>query len=1385
MSFASKVRRAFNRKSQRNATRRARRQEKVVRRRVLEVLEDRQMLDAASLYETLPSTITLADSNSYHYAIEGTNPEFINTSSIEGLTASFPTGSQVSFTINKASADGAVSTLGDVVIQLFGAEGEAPNSSNHFLELVYDDYYDGLTIHRIVPNFVFQGGSSDGYGYEGSGMTIADEYSDVLTHSRRGVVAYANSNNATYERYNTSDAQFYVTFVPYPSLDGGYNVFGYVVEGYDVIDELEAAETTSNDRPVDTYYFSNVHVVDADDQTQSVLRLVAEDNASGVTTIAYTATDAEGEEQFYTSTIFAGQDGLQAYVQDALDNVNFEIVAGETIDVNLPTTFGDYTILYAVAPQTTPARYEIVSNNQTNSSFSINTELASSQFFTFNVTATLSNGLTVTLPQQVFISPTAPTFVLESSDVVKVAKIDDQWFVNSNLEENPLNIVVYAYDVDETIVFDNSLIVKIDDVEYTTTVTSRQYDTQTGLSTYSLAVELDDGESLANGEHTISVQQSTPVDRVTTHERLYSDVTSATFTVDAQALALVDAPTSLLTYVGVDGSQQFATNKVDENGAQRSDIVFSLANPDDAPSFLSLSEAGLLSWSDVVAANAGSYEITVLATDAFGATVQAPLTFVVAGAPVFSDLDVVEAATGDLYEATVVATDSADSTIPMVYALVGDDYPEAFTLDSNTGAISWVIPDDYIDTTVKTQSFSFTVKATEQVEQEDGTFIDGLSASKTFTITITNAQYDETVDTAPIWYDVVDQTVTSGETFEMTVTAEPYESTTIEYSFDGDVPEGMTINASTGRITWNSPSDYFGNTETHSETVNIKLKATTIISQDGSTINYGQSATIDFDLQILNAQYEDLAPVFTSVDPILVSTGDSLEQTIVATDPNNEATRIVYALDGEYPDGLAIDATSGNLAWSIPQDYLATNVSAQALKVKVVATEQYLDNDEYVDGKNSTLEVDVMIANAAYNAEVAVSPTFSETADQESTAGETLTFTVTATLPQDATDLGVEYALITSNVDGLVVDSATGEVTWEIPADFAGTDSQVEFVTREIEIQARTVVSSDDVSTNYGGSATQKISVVVKNPNYQAEEEPSSEYASWKEWFNDWIDLAQDRYDKHNANLSTYLSAYLTAADARATGIAQAKADYLAGKSNQTELKENLDTIQSTFEEATNQARQELAENDAKVEEEYNSSVVKMNEALENLGQSTTIPTDASEQTSAAVKNVVKQTKEAQTGSAKFRLSNRSTGASVATNLTDVLKIWRSGYSNTTAYEEAFADTNFTANFGNTTASDNTSTQDNTSNTDDSANGDSTSDSSDAGNAASSDSSNSDDANSGASTGDDSSTTSDSSDDSSANSGDASSSEEDSSNNSVVSSALLDVLEEYELLTEL
>src|SRR6187401_3135910 len=130
--------------------------------------------------------------------------------------------------------------LGDITIELF--DEDAPKTVENFKKLAGDGFYDGLTFHRVIKDFMIQGGCPQGTGTGGPGYTFEDEPNQHRVV--RGALAMANAGP------DTNGSQFFiVTTQEAPWLDGKHTVFGQVTDGMDVVDKLEAAETDGQDRP--------------------------------------------------------------------------------------------------------------------------------------------------------------------------------------------------------------------------------------------------------------------------------------------------------------------------------------------------------------------------------------------------------------------------------------------------------------------------------------------------------------------------------------------------------------------------------------------------------------------------------------------------------------------------------------------------------------------------------------------------------------------------------------------------------------------------------------------------------------------------------------------------------------------------------------------------------------------------------------------------------------------------------------------------------------------------------------------------------------------------------------------------------------------------------
>ncbi|MCX6395546.1 MAG: peptidylprolyl isomerase [Propionibacteriales bacterium] len=118
---------------------------------------------------------------------------------------------------------------GSFTIELFAAK--APKTVNSFVFLARKGFFDGVTFHRVLEGFMAQGGDPTGTGGGGPGYEFANEDSD-LTFDKAGVVAMANAGR------DTNGSQFFITFGPAESLNGGYTIFGQVTAGMDVVDGI-------------------------------------------------------------------------------------------------------------------------------------------------------------------------------------------------------------------------------------------------------------------------------------------------------------------------------------------------------------------------------------------------------------------------------------------------------------------------------------------------------------------------------------------------------------------------------------------------------------------------------------------------------------------------------------------------------------------------------------------------------------------------------------------------------------------------------------------------------------------------------------------------------------------------------------------------------------------------------------------------------------------------------------------------------------------------------------------------------------------------------------------------------------------------------------------
>ena len=160
--------------------------------------------------------------------------------------------------------------LGSVLVRLF--PDHAPKTVRNFTELAEgrrewtdpttgatskDRLYDGTIFHRVIPDFMIQGGDPLGTGRGGPGYQFADEFHPDLTFNRPYLLAMANAGPGT------NGSQFFITTVATPHLNGKHTIFGEVIEGSDVVDQISRVRTSRGDRPVEDVVLEFVQITES------------------------------------------------------------------------------------------------------------------------------------------------------------------------------------------------------------------------------------------------------------------------------------------------------------------------------------------------------------------------------------------------------------------------------------------------------------------------------------------------------------------------------------------------------------------------------------------------------------------------------------------------------------------------------------------------------------------------------------------------------------------------------------------------------------------------------------------------------------------------------------------------------------------------------------------------------------------------------------------------------------------------------------------------------------------------------------------------------------------------------------------------------------------
>jgi len=248
--------------------------------RRFEPLEDRHLL-AAPVLGQLPAEVTVLAGAPLHIALDGSDADgddLTYTAAVQGnddLQTFIPQGNR--------NLRISVAGFGDMLFELF--EGRAPNATARIIELADAGFYDGLTFHRVIDDFMIQGGDPQGTGSGGSGVDFDDQFHPDLQHTSAGMLSLAKTFD------DTNDSQFFITDAATRWLDFQHSIIGFLTEGAAVRDAISAVPKT-NERPNTPVVMQSVTVEPGGEN--GVLMLSAPEGTTGEADVTITVSDGQG-----------------------------------------------------------------------------------------------------------------------------------------------------------------------------------------------------------------------------------------------------------------------------------------------------------------------------------------------------------------------------------------------------------------------------------------------------------------------------------------------------------------------------------------------------------------------------------------------------------------------------------------------------------------------------------------------------------------------------------------------------------------------------------------------------------------------------------------------------------------------------------------------------------------------------------------------------------------------------------------------------------------------------------------------------------------------------------------------------------------------------------
>jgi len=826
------------------------------RRARVEMLEPRRLM-ATDL--TPISNVTLYAGTTLHIALDGHDSEG------DHLTYSVSTSnSLLSATVleGNRSLKMSVEGYGDMIFELF--EDEAPEPTARIIELVNQGFYDGLTFHRIIEDFMIQGGDPNGNGTGGSGVKFDDEYNANLQFTSSGILAMAKSSD------DTNDSQFFITSDAVRHLDFQHSIFGFLTEGDSVRKAIAAVAGGSNgSTPVNSVVIDSMSVFV--DEQNGTLRLTAPQGTTGQTTVTVTATDANGSlvTRSFTVTILS----------DPTDNYPFlgeiapiHVTAGSSVSFTIPATDveGDAMVYWGD-----------ILNDNSNLSVNVNTETG-----VVTITAIGSPGvygveLAVRAKSPadyysgrdvwdyqavpVYVSPAQPTVTLLSDTGASdgITRLD-----NSGGNELQFRVSGVTAGALVTLYADGQAIGQA-----------------TATSSGSITIQTNGTHQLSEGNHAITVVQSIAnVSATIGNDSITTDLISPTSSVLPLSIDTTDPQIiSAAGLLALEG-REYVYN-VQSNEDSGGHLTYSLVQ---APSGMTIAnpQNGKITWPPT-SGQGGTHRVVVRVTDGAGNYSEQSFDLVVLPAAEILPISNQSVEEGSLLTLTV-ATEAESDMYPLTFSL--SNAPAGATIDATTGVFRW--------TPSEAQGpgeYAITVQVTTAA---------GALSTVTFQVSVSE------VNQPPVLDEIVNWTIDEDQLLEFTAAGRDLDlpSQKLLFTLIG-APQGATIDANTGRFRW-QPNESQGGQDF---TMTVRV-----------TDSVGAFAERTF--QVLVNEVDDV-PQFEPIEVGVAIPGETLDFTVHAWDPDLPAREIRYSLEPGSPEGVRIDSVTGRVTWNVPSNLVSQSVA--------------------------------------------------------------------------------------------------------------------------------------------------------------------------------------------------------------------------------------------------------------------------------------------------------------------------------------------------------------------------------------------------------------------------------------------------------------------------